>query len=84
MFVAALVLIGYVALTLVSLIRVRLDLQKANEALENRIEELIAAKEAADFARNSRVKRIICRWQQRGDSRESRNGRGLKRCQGRS
>lgn len=54
MFVAALVLIGYVALTLVSLIRVRLDLQKANEALENRIEELIAAKEAADFANRSK------------------------------
>ncbi len=53
-FSAALLLVGYIALTMMSLMRVRRDLQKANIALETRIEEVTKAKEDADFANRSK------------------------------
>jgi len=53
-FSATLILVGYIALTMLSLVRVRLALQRANSALETRIEEVIKAKEVADFANRSK------------------------------
>jgi signal transduction histidine kinase len=53
-FSAALLLVGHIALTMLSLVRVRRDLQKVNDALETRIEEVTKAKEDADFANRSK------------------------------
>ena len=53
-FSATLLLVGYIALTMLSLVRVRRDLQRANAALETRIEEVTKAKEAADLANRSK------------------------------
>lgn len=54
MFSTALLLIGLITMTMFSLMRVRLDLQKVNTALETRIEEVTKAKEDADFANRSK------------------------------
>ena len=54
MFVAALVLVGYIVVTLVSLMRVRRDLQKANAELERRIADISRAKEEAELANRSK------------------------------
>jgi signal transduction histidine kinase len=54
MFVTALVLVGYIVLTLVSLMQVRRDLQRANAELETRIDDISRAKEEADLANRSK------------------------------
>lgn len=54
MFVTALVLVGYIVLTLVSLMQVRRDLQRANAELETRITDISRAKEEAELANRSK------------------------------
>lgn len=53
-FVTALVLVGYIIVTLVSLMRVRRDLQQANAELEKRIADISRAKEEADLANRTK------------------------------
>jgi signal transduction histidine kinase len=54
MFVTALILVGYIVLTLVSLMQVRRDLQRANTELERRIEDISRSKEEAELANRSK------------------------------
>lgn len=54
MFVTALILVGYIVLTLVSLMQVRRDLQRANTELERRIQDISRAKEEAELANRSK------------------------------
>jgi len=54
MFVTAMILVGYIVLTLVSLMQVRRDLQRANTELEGRITDISRAKEEADLANRSK------------------------------
>ena len=54
MFIAALALVAYIVVTLVSLMRVRRDLQRANAELEQRIADISRAKEEADLANRSK------------------------------
>lgn len=54
MFVTALVLVGYIVLTLVSLMQVRRDLQRANTELETRITDISRSKEEAELANRSK------------------------------
>jgi signal transduction histidine kinase len=54
MFVTALILVGYIVMTLVSLLQVRRDLQRANRELETRIADISRAKEEAELANRSK------------------------------
>ncbi len=54
MFLAAMALVGFVAFTFVNLMQIRQDLQKANAALEDRIDDLSRAKEEAELANRSK------------------------------
>jgi signal transduction histidine kinase len=54
MFITALALVGYIVVTLVSLMRVRRDLQQANRELERRIADISRAKEEAELANRSK------------------------------
>jgi signal transduction histidine kinase len=54
MFITALALVGYIVVTLVSLMRVRRDLQQANAELERRIADISRAKEEAELANRSK------------------------------
>lgn len=54
MFLAAMALVGFVAFTFVNLMQIRQDLQKANAALEERIDDLSRAKEEAELANRSK------------------------------
>ena len=54
MFVTAMILVGYIVLTLVSLMQVRRDLQRANGELETRITDISRAKEEAELANRSK------------------------------
>ncbi len=54
MFVTALILVGYIVMTLVSLLQVRRDLQRANRELEIRIADISRAKEEAELANRSK------------------------------
>jgi len=54
MFLAAMALVGFVAFTFVNLMQIRQDLQSANAALEERIDDLSRAKEEAELANRSK------------------------------
>lgn len=54
MFLAAMALVGFVAFTFVNLMQIRQDLQSANVALEERIDDLSRAKEEAELANRSK------------------------------
>jgi signal transduction histidine kinase len=54
MFATALVLVGYIAVMLVSLMRVRRDLKQANMELERRITDIQRAKEEAEIANRTK------------------------------
>jgi signal transduction histidine kinase len=54
MFATALVLVGYIVVTLASLMRVRRDLQQANAELERRIADILRAKEEAELANRTK------------------------------
>ncbi len=54
MFLAAVVLVGFIAYTFVNLMQIRQDLQTANAALEDRIDDLSRAKAEAELANRSK------------------------------
>ncbi len=54
MFLAAMALVGFIAFTFVNLMQIRQDLQSANVALEERIDDLSRAKEEAELANRSK------------------------------
>jgi signal transduction histidine kinase len=54
MFFTALILVGYIVMTLVSLMQVRRDLQQANRELETRIADISRAKEEAELANRTK------------------------------
>ena len=54
MFVAAIVLVCYIAITLTNLVQTRRDLQRANSELEERIVDMSKAKEEAELANRSK------------------------------
>ncbi len=54
MFLAAMALVGFVAFTFVNLMQIRQDLQRANAALEERIDDLSRTKEEAELANRSK------------------------------
>lgn len=54
MFLAAMALVGFVAFTFVNLMQIRQDLQTANAALEERIDDLSRTKEEAELANRSK------------------------------
>ncbi len=54
MFLAAMALVGFVAFTFINLMQIRQDLQTANAALEERIDDISRAKEEAELANRSK------------------------------